>query len=74
VNVLKQAKQRAEQSWRCSMCNCVIDDDDRTGLWARKRARQARSRELVRMGQRSQESMFFIAAELVREMKVTHRA
>ncbi|WP_176317935.1 hypothetical protein [Burkholderia vietnamiensis] len=47
-------------------------DDESAGFWAEKRARQARSRELVRMGQRSQESMYFIAPEFVREMKVRH--
>lgn len=42
-------------------------------LAAAKRKRQAQSRALVESGQRSQESMFFIALALARTAKVQHR-
>ncbi len=43
-------------------------------LEAAKRERQARSRALVRSGERTQESMFFIPVEVVRTLKITHRS
>jgi hypothetical protein len=43
-------------------------------LEAAKRERQARSRALVRSGERTQESMFFISVEIVRTLKITHRS
>ncbi|KVC84347.1 hypothetical protein [Burkholderia ubonensis] len=72
MKALKKAKQRAELSRHRSVSRYVIDDE-MTGLWAEKRARQARCREQVKAGQRAQESCFFIAPELVHEMKVRHR-
>lgn len=68
----KNARLLAEQSRRCSMRRCMVDDES-TGFWAEKRARQARSRELVRTGQRSQQSMLLFPPEIVRQMKVRHR-
>ncbi|MFM0258431.1 hypothetical protein [Paraburkholderia sediminicola] len=41
-------------------------------LEAAKRDRQARSRELVRSGERTQESMYLIAPAIVRTFKVRH--
>jgi hypothetical protein len=41
-------------------------------LEAAKREYQARSREQVRSGARTQESMFFIAPAIVRTFKVRH--
>ena len=43
-------------------------------LEAAKRERQARSRVLVRSGERTQESMFFIPAEIARTLKIIHRS
>ena len=43
-------------------------------LEAAKRERQARSRALVRSGERTQESMFFISVEIVRTLKFIHRS
>jgi hypothetical protein len=40
---------------------------------AGKRARQARSRDLVELGQRTQESMFLIAPAIARAAIVEHR-
>jgi len=45
-----------------------------TYLIEAKREGQARSRKLVQEGVRTQESMFFIASELAKQMKVKHRA
>jgi len=42
-------------------------------LAAEKRERQERSRALVRSGQRSQESMFFISREIAKTLKVYRR-
>lgn len=42
-------------------------------LEAAKRERQARSRAQVRSGERSQESMYFIAPALVKTATVRHR-
>lgn len=42
-------------------------------MFATKRVRQAKSRALVESGQRTQESMFFIAPELARSAIVRHR-
>lgn len=72
MNVRKHARQHAEQSRRRAMLRYLIDDDT-TGLWVAKRAQQARSRELLRTGQCSQESMLLIAPALVREAKITRR-
>ncbi|WP_157662262.1 hypothetical protein [Burkholderia ubonensis] len=73
MKALKKAKLRAEQSRHRSVSRCCVVDDEMTGLWAEKRARQARCHEQVKAGQRAQESCFFIAPELVHEMKVRHR-
>lgn len=43
-------------------------------LEAAKRERQARSRALVRSGERTQESMFFIPVEIARTLKIIHRS
>jgi len=43
-------------------------------LIAAKRESQERSRKLVRDGIRSQESMFFISPEIVKTLKIKHRA
>lgn len=43
-------------------------------LIAAKRESQERSRKLVRDGVRSQESMFFISPEIVKTLKIKHRA
>ncbi|CAM2158994.1 conserved protein of unknown function (plasmid) [Pararobbsia alpina] len=43
-------------------------------LEAAKRAYQERSRELVRTGQRSQESLYFISPAIVRTIKVHHNS
>ena len=43
-------------------------------LEAAKREGQARSRALVRSGERTQESMFFIPVEVVKLLKITHRS
>ncbi|WP_150430726.1 hypothetical protein [Dechloromonas sp. CZR5] len=42
-------------------------------LIAAKRERQEKSRVLVESGERSQESMFFIAPSIARAAKVRHR-
>ncbi len=42
-------------------------------LEAAKREHQERSRELVRSGARTQESMFFIPPEIAKTIIVTHR-
>jgi len=55
----------------------AIDDETEGSwderFWAEKRARQERFRELVRTGQRTQESGFFIAPAIARTLKVRHR-
>jgi hypothetical protein len=66
MNVLTHAKQRAELSRR----RLYRIDDDTTGLWAKKRAYQARCREKVRSGERSPESMFFIHPESLRPRSI----
>ena len=50
-----------------------IDDESKSELWTEKRARQACFRELVRTGQRTQESGFLIAPEIARTLKVRRR-
>ena len=42
-------------------------------LEAAKREYQERSRELVRSGARTHESMFFIAPSIVKTLKIRHR-
>jgi hypothetical protein len=73
VNVRKHAKQRAELTWRGWKSLHMIDDDTQ-GLWAKKRAYQEQSRELVRSGERTQESLFFVPPEFARKMTITHRS
>lgn len=73
MNVRKHAKARSDQS-RQRCLRRYLTDDDTVGLWAAKRAQQARSRELVRTGQRSQASMLFIAPEQARAMKMRRRS
>jgi len=51
--------------------NQVIAQQSR--LMAAKKARQERSRTLVRSGQKSQKSMFLIHSSIFEEIKVTHR-
>lgn len=72
MSIRRQARRRTELSWRRYISLHTIDDDTQ-GLWAKKRACQARCREQVRSRERTQESMFFIHPEIAREMKVTHR-
>ena len=43
-------------------------------LEAAKRERQARSRALVRSGERTQESMFLISPQIARSLKIRHRS
>ena len=43
-------------------------------LEAAKRESQERSRALVRSGERTQESMFFIPVEVARTLKIIHRS
>ena len=50
-----------------------IDDESKSELWTEKRDRQARFREQVRTGQRTQESGFLIAREIARTLKVRRR-
>lgn len=51
---------------------CTFLKDEQ--LDAAKREHQARSRALVRSGERTQESMFFISVEIVRSLKIIHRS
>jgi hypothetical protein len=51
---------------------CTFLKDEQ--LDAAKREYQARSRALVRSGERTQESMFFIPVEVVRTLKIIHRS
>ena len=43
-------------------------------LEAAKREQQALSRQLVRSGARTQESMFFISPDIARSLKIRHRS
>ncbi|HEY3327805.1 MAG TPA: hypothetical protein VGK14_11650 [Novimethylophilus sp.] len=52
----------------------AIDDESQNPLWKTKRERQALSRALVRSGERTQESMFLISSEIVKTLKIRHRA
>jgi len=45
----------------------------KTSLTVAKKARQEKSRMLVRSGQKSQESMFLIQPSIFEEIKVVHR-
>jgi hypothetical protein len=54
--------------------HALMIDDETTGLWAEKPARQARCREQLRSGDRPQGSCFFIHTEIACEMKVRHRS
>lgn len=65
-NRVVKARQRALRHF--------LTDDEATGLWPRKRAQQSRARMLVRTGQRTQESMFFISPEIVRSSTFRHRS
>ncbi|WP_146242698.1 hypothetical protein [Paraburkholderia silvatlantica] len=67
------AKKRAALARQRALCRCLTDDES-TGLWPGKRAQQARDRMLVRTGQRTQESMFFIPPEIVRVSTFLHRS
>ena len=53
----------------------IIDDEYRDDiLRAAKDAGQARCRALMRSGERTQESMFFVSRETVKKMTVRHRS
>ena len=67
------AGQRTELSWRRYMRRYRVEDTTR-GLWAEKRARQARCRERVRSGERTPELMLFISPKSVREMRFSRRS
>lgn len=67
------ARQRAELSWRRHMRRYRVQDT-RRGLWAKKRARQARCREQVRSGERTPESLLFVSPQIVREMRFARRS
>lgn len=58
-----------EETYECPYCATINDEV----LRAAKSGRQERSRELVRSGVRSQESMFLIAPSLARSAVVRHR-
>jgi IS5 family transposase len=73
MNLRKHTKGRAELSWRHYVSLHRIDDDTQ-GLWAKKRADQARCREQVRSGKRTPESMLLISPTLVREMRFKRRS
>lgn len=73
MKVRTNAKKRAVLARQRAFRRCVTDDES-TGLWPGKRAQQARDRMLVRTGQRTQESMFFIAPEIVRASTFRHRS
>jgi hypothetical protein len=73
MSMRKHAKQRTELSRRCHISRHRVDDDMR-GLWAKKRARQARCREDVLIGERKPESMLLISPEIVREMRFARRS
>ncbi|MFM0114955.1 hypothetical protein [Paraburkholderia nemoris] len=73
MKMRKHARLRAEQSRRDAI-RLYAADDDTTGLWAAKRAQQARDRELVRTGRCSQESMLFIAPEYIRQATIRRRS
>lgn len=47
-----------------------IEEDE---AWRQKRARQARDRQLVKDGVRTQESMFLIPREVAKNSKVRYR-
>jgi hypothetical protein len=47
--------------------------EDESELWRIKREGQARSRQLVREGKRSQESMFLFSREVVKNSKIKWR-
>lgn len=59
-----------EESSRPTLRELVKDNQ----LEAAKRARQERSRALVRSGARTQESMFFIHPDIARSLKIRHRS
>lgn len=67
------AKKRAALA-RQGALRRYLTDEKSTGLWPGKRAQQARDRMLVRTGQRTQESMFFIPPEIVRASTFRHRS
>jgi hypothetical protein len=46
---------------------------DEAELWRIKREGQARSRQLVKEGKRTQESMFLFSREVVKNSKVRYR-
>lgn len=48
----------------------VVDESE---LWRIKREAQARSRQLVREGKRSQESMFLFSRDVVKKSKIKWR-
>ncbi|MGF6444732.1 hypothetical protein [Paraburkholderia youngii] len=59
------AKRRAAMCWQ-RFLRLRTPDDETTGLWPAKRAYQARSRELLRSGQVTQDSMAFIPRAVVK--------
>jgi hypothetical protein len=71
MKVLKQTRRRAAHHWKSAPHRMI--DDDTTGLWAAKRADQARSRELVRSGARTQESMFLLPKSVIKSAIIRRR-
>lgn len=65
MKVRLHARKRSARYWQRFLC-LNRTDDDTTGLWAAKRADQARSRELVRTGQATQDSMIFIPRDVIK--------
>ena len=60
--------------WHMKKQRDIPEDETNNPLWQRKREAQARSRELVSTGQRTQESMFLIPPAIAQTVKVKHRA